>query len=163
MSGRRLLLAGLTASCGVSVLAQAGGVVVAAPAGPPPVSLFGPCHPGPGCSVLPPPTGLYTDPRRPHGVVFELATRSRTSALVIHRFRFANRCVRGTSRVAAAISVGTHYRFRLTGRGPIKIQGAFLAGRFTGNFPASTGVARGTVRFHSTHCDSGVIRFEVAS
>ena len=95
--------------------------------------------------------------------MFRLATRSRTSGLVIDRFRFPNRCVRGASRVAGAISVGTHYRFRLSDRGPIKIQGAFLAGRFTGNFPASTGVARGTVRFHSAHCDSGVIRFEVAS
>jgi hypothetical protein len=95
--------------------------------------------------------------------MFTLAARSRTSALVIHRFRFANRCVRGTSRVAAAINVGTHYRFRLIGRGPIKIQGTFLAGRFTGNFGASTGVARGTVRFHSAHCDSVVITFEVAS
>jgi hypothetical protein len=95
--------------------------------------------------------------------VFTLAARSGTSALVIRRFRFANQCVSGTSRVAAAISVGTHYRFRLSGRGPITIQGAFLAERFTGNFPASTGVARGIVRFHSAHCDSGVIRFEVAS
>jgi hypothetical protein len=79
-------------------------------------------------------------------------------------FRFANACRDRITRVSHEISVGAHFRFRLSSHGEITIRGSFVGGRFTGDlFAPAAGLARGTVRFRSSRCDSGAVRFSAAN
>jgi hypothetical protein len=159
---RRLVL-GIVVACGVAVPAGAESLVLrAAPrANPRPlVPVGGACNAGPGCSVLPPPTGTYRGLDRSVRVAFTLAN-ARGSSLVIRSFHFANRCRHGDTRVTHEINVGPHYRFRFSSLGGITIRGSFVRGGFTGSLFASgpSGLVRGIARLRSSHCASGAITF----
>ena len=136
------------------------------------------CVGGPGCAVLPPPTGVYSGSDKAGPVRFTLSRQTRTGprgprALVIRDLSFANRCAPGGTRVAGtrvggtrvtrAIAVGRRYRFTLHKAG-IAVSGSFVR-VFLGNLfqRGEAGVARGTARIRTARCDSGALSFQVES
>lgn len=126
------------------------------------------CAGGPGCSVLPPPTGVYTGSDKAGHVRFVLSSHTpkgghRSPVLTIRDFSFASRCAAGATKESRAIPLGWHYRFTLREAG-ITLDGSFVRA-FVGNlFQAGpAGAAQGTARVRTAHCDSGPLSFQAQS
>jgi hypothetical protein len=151
----------LIAACAAAALAMTPAVEAGVAPGPK-------CAGGPGCSVLPPPAGVYTGSDQAGRVRFVLFRRTpngghASPVLTVRDFSFASKCSSAPTRITRAIALGRHYRFTLR-EGGIALRGSFVRA-FVGDLfqTSATGAAQGTVRVRTPRCDSGPLSFEAQS